>query len=85
MNFFWQLSFMTKLWVWTFMIFFQILVAHFPSCDYPFILVHIHGFALPCLDLEVPTYAMYRIGLQAGIHANHQASFFFDLIATHKT
>ena len=43
--------------------FFQMLAAHFPLCDYPFVLISIHGFALPCLDLEVPIFAMYKIEL----------------------
>ena len=51
--------------------FFQMLAAHFPLCDYPFVLISIHGFALPCLDLEVLTYAMYRSGLALLIRPFH--------------
>ena len=38
-EFFWAVVILTKLSMWTFIIFFQMLVAHFPSCDYPFFVI----------------------------------------------
>ena len=72
-NFFWAVVVSTKLCmeIADFYNFFQMLAAHFPLCDYPFVLISIHGFALPCLDLEVLTYAMYRSGLALLIRPFH--------------
>ena len=38
-EFFWAVVILTKLSMWTFIFFFQMLVAHFPSCDYPFFVI----------------------------------------------
>ena len=62
-EFFWAVVILTKLSMWTFIFFFRCWLLTSLRVIIHFLLFHIHGFALPCLDLEVPTYAMYRSGL----------------------
>ena len=61
-EFFWAVTVSAKPFMWTFMIFFDVCSSP-PLPNYPSMLNSFHGFALPCLDLEVPTCSMYRIGL----------------------
>ena len=62
-EFFWAVVILTKLCMWTFIICFRCWLLTSLHVIIHSLLFYIHGFTLLCLDLGVPTYAMYRSGL----------------------